>query len=52
MGILSDIEQVVSVGFAIGEAMGETLLLRFSQGIDRQLGVLGRAVDDEPHAAA
>jgi hypothetical protein len=49
---LADVQQVVPAGFAIREALGEALHLGLSEGIDGQIGIRGRAVDDDPHATA
>ena len=44
---LADVEEVAPVRLAVGEAVGEALLLRLPERIDRQLGILGRAIDDD-----
>ncbi len=49
---LPDVEQVDPPGLPVGEAVGEALLLRLAERVDRQLGIRRRAVDDDPHLAA
>ena len=49
---LADVQDVASVCLAVGEAVREALLLRHSERVDGQLGVQGRAVDDDPDSPA
>ena len=50
-GDLADVDQVVLAALAIGVTVGVALADRLGQGIDRQLGILRRAVDDDPDLA-
>ena len=51
-GDLADIEDVAQIRRAVGETVGEALLLCLPERVDRQLGILGRAIDDDADAAA
>ena len=51
-GDLADVEDVTQIRLAVGEALGEALVLLFSERVDRQLGILGRAIDDDPDSPA